>query len=82
MDMHVKINERNHKFASFKLFSLDYSLQTFLCKHFFYLQIPCDNLLGLALLCVFPCVFVTFSYGVSGQEWYMFVLIPDLCLLL
>ena len=37
----------------------------------------------LALLCVvFPCVFVTFPYGVSGQVWYLIVSIPDLCLLL
>ena len=36
----------------------------------------------LALLCVmFSCVFVTFPYGGLGQEWYLIVLIPDLCLL-
>ena len=26
--------------------------------------------------------FVTFSYGVSGQVWYLVVSIPDICLLL
>ena len=37
----------------------------------------------LALLCVmFPCVFVTFQYGVSGKMWYLILSIPDLCLLL
>ena len=37
----------------------------------------------LALLCVmFSCVFVTFSYGVLGQVWYLIVSIPDFCLLL
>ena len=36
----------------------------------------------LFLLCVmFPCVFVTFPYGVSGQMRYLIVWIPDLCLL-
>ena len=37
----------------------------------------------LALLCVtFSCVFVPFSYGVSGQVWYLVESIPDICLLL
>ena len=37
----------------------------------------------LALLCViFPCVFVTFPYGVSIQVRYLIVSIPDICLLL
>ena len=36
----------------------------------------------LALLSVvFPCVYVTFPYGVSGQVWYLNVSIPDLYLL-
>ena len=36
----------------------------------------------LALLYVmFPCVFVTFPYGVLGQVWYLIVSITDLCLL-
>ena len=36
----------------------------------------------LTLLCViFPCVFVTFPYGVSGKVWYLIVSIPDRCLL-
>ena len=46
-----------------------------------------SHLLGkadhFALLCVlFPCVFVTFPYDVSGQVWDFIVLIPDLCFLL
>ena len=37
----------------------------------------------LALLCVmFPCVFVTFPYGVSGQVWFLIISIPDICLFL
>ena len=36
----------------------------------------------LVFLCmVFSCVFVSFSYGVPGQVWYLIVSIPDLCLL-
>ena len=31
---------------------------------------------------MFPCVIVTFPYGVSGKVWYLIVSIPDLCLLL
>ena len=35
----------------------------------------------LTVLCVmFPCVFVTFPYGVLGQVWYLIVSIPDLCI--
>ena len=34
----------------------------------------------LALLCViFPCVFITFPFGVSGKMWYRIVSVPDLC---
>ena len=29
---------------------------------------------------MFPCVFVTFLYGILGQAWYLIVSIPDLCL--
>ena len=37
----------------------------------------------IALFCVmFPCVFVTFPYGVYGQVWCLIISIPDLCLLL
>ena len=38
----------------------------------------------LALLCVmfFFYVFINFPYGVSGQVWYLILLIHDLCLLL
>ena len=36
----------------------------------------------LALLYVmFSCGFVTFTYDVLGQVWYLIVLIPDLCFL-
>ena len=58
------------------------------CLYYTVLSVPC-SLLGtcweiadiLALLCVmFPCVFVTFPYGVLGQVWYLIVSIPDLCL--
>ena len=36
----------------------------------------------LALLYVMSsCLFVTFSYCVLGQVWYLIVSIPDLCLL-
>ena len=57
--------------------------------HYAVLSVPCSlmvtcleraNLLVL-LYVMFSCVFVTFSYGVLGQEWYLIVLIPDLCIL-
>ena len=36
----------------------------------------------LVLLCVMlPYLYATFPYGVSGQVWYMILLILDLCLL-
>ena len=52
------------------------------------LSVPCSLIITywekfdlLALLCVtFSCVFVTFSYGVLGQVWYLIILIPDICL--
>ena len=34
----------------------------------------------LSLVLMFPCVFVTFPYVVSGQVWYLIDSIPDLCL--
>ena len=35
---------------------------------------------GKALLCViFPCVFITLPFGVSGKMWYRIVSVPDLC---
>ena len=48
---------------------------------------PCDHLLGKgcplgSLVCDAPLCFTTFPYGVSGQEWYLIVSIPDLCFLL
>ena len=39
---------------------------------------PCDHLLGL-LCALFPCVIVTFPYGVLGQLWYLIISIPDIC---
>ena len=57
---------------------------------FFYytvLSVPCRSfsrkgLTSWLFLCVmFPRVFVTFPYGVSGQVWYLIVLNPDVCLL-
>ena len=33
----------------------------------------------LALVCDVYCVFVTYSYGIRGQVWYLIVSIPDLC---
>ena len=33
------------------------------------------------LFVIFNCVFVTFPCGILGQEWYLFVSIPDLCCL-
>ena len=53
------------------------------------LSVPCSLVVTcwvrtdlLALLCVvFSGVFVTFSYGVLGQVWYLTVSIPYLCLL-
>ena len=48
---------------------------------FVFIILSCQFLAALAHLCVmFPCVFVTFTYGVSNQVWY-FVSIPCLCLL-
>ena len=46
---------------------------------------PCGHLLGKAdllarLYVVFFCVFITFTYAVLGQVWYLTVSIPDLCL--
>ena len=61
-----------------------------ICLYYAILSIPCSLAVTcweradlLALLCViFSCVFVTFTYGVLGQVWYLIVSIPDLCLLL
>ena len=53
------------------------------------LSVPCSlvvtcwemaNLLAL-LHVMFTCVFVTYSYVVLGQVWYLIVWIPDLCIL-
>ena len=38
-----------------------------------------DDFLAL-LYVMFSCVFVTIPCGVLGQEWYLIVSIPDLCL--
>ena len=61
-----------------------------ICLYYTVLPVPCSLVITcwervdlLALLCViFPCVFATFPYGVSGQVWYLIVSIPDYCLLL
>ena len=47
------------------------------------LVVTCWDRTGLLslLYVMFPCVFVTFPHGVLGQVWYLFVSIPDLCLL-
>ena len=57
---------------------------------YYVLSVPCSLVITcweradlLAILCViFPCVFVTFLYGVSGQVWYLIVSIAGLCLLI
>ena len=54
------------------------------------MSVPCSLVITcwekadlLAILYVMlPCVFVTFSYDVSGQARYLIVSIPDLCFLL
>ena len=59
------------------------------CLCYTFVSVPCSFVITcweradlLALLCVmFLCVFVTFSYGVPGQVWYLIVSNPDLCLL-
>ena len=33
----------------------------------------------LALVCDVDCVFVTFLCGILGLEWYLIVLVPDIC---
>ena len=50
-------------------------------KYMYIFVITCWERADLsALLCVmFPYVFVTFQYGVSGQVWYLIVSIPDPC---
>ena len=65
----------------------------YLCFMFVFVMLSCPFLTALlvtcwegadllALLCLmFSCVFVTSPYGVSGQVWYLIVLIPDICLL-
>ena len=60
------------------------------CDLYFLENNPCSLVITcweradlLALLyVVFPCVFVTFPYGVPGQVRYLIVWIPDCCLLL
>ena len=48
---------------------------------------PCGHRLGKgwllgSLVCDVPSVFVTFPCVVLGQVWYLFVSIPDLCILI
>ena len=55
------------------------------CLYYYVLSDLCSRVITcwesddlLALLCVMlSCVFVTYSYGVSGQWWHLIVLIPD-----
>ena len=56
-----------------------YLFHVYLCYDV--LSVPCSFVITcwkkgdhLALLCVvFSCVFVTFPYGILGQEWYLIV---------
>ena len=41
----------------------------------------CADLLALSYV-MFSCVFVTFSYNVRSQVWYLIVWIPDISLLI
>ena len=41
----------------------------------YYAGLPVSGSLAITL-----CVFVTFTYGVLDQVWYLIVSIPDLCL--
>ena len=45
--------------------------------------LPCGHLRAdlLALVCDVYCDFVTFSYDILGQVWYLIVSIPDPCCL-
>ena len=48
--------------------------------------LPCGHLKGkgwslLALVCDVYCDFVTFSFGILGQVWYLIVSITDSCCL-
>ena len=63
--------------TSVGLVCLYYTVLSVLCS----LVITCwEMAYHLSLLCImFPCVFVTFPYGVSGHVWYLIVAIPDLC---
>ena len=63
--------------TSVGLVCLYYTVLSVLCS----LVITCwETAYHLSLLCImFPCVFVTFPYGVSGHVWYLIVAIPDLC---
>ena len=58
------------------------------CLCYAVLSVPCRLVITcwerpdlLALLCVvISCVPVTFLYSVSGQVWYLIVLMSDICL--
>ena len=52
-----------------------------LCCLVYFLQ-HCTKELTSWPCVMFSCVFVTFQYGVSGQVWYLIVLISELFLLL
>ena len=65
------------------IFVIYFSFLSLLCCLVCFFQ-TCDHLLGgpdlLALIMhfVFPCVFVSFPYGVPGQVWYLILLIPGI----
>ena len=37
------------------------------------------GLTSCLLFVMFNCAFLTFSYVILGQVWYLIVMIPDLC---
>ena len=43
---------------------------------------PAGKGLTLALVGDVNCIFVTFSYGILVQVWYLILLFPDLCCLI
>ena len=61
------------------------------CLYSAILSVPCSLMVGHllgkgwplgSLVCDFSLCFVTFLYVVSGQMWYLIVLIHNICLLL
>ena len=66
-----------------------YLLCVTLVFYYTVLSVPCSLVVTcweradlLAILCgKFPCVVVTFPYGVLGQALYLVVTVPDICCL-